>query len=76
MRHADSSSLADVVVEDERSLNLGGPDAVAARVDDVVHAACDPVVPVLVASAAISSEVVALFYVVIDQRFLSRAEAL
>ena len=69
MWHADNSSLADIVVEHERGLDLGGSDAVAAGVDDVVDAACDPVVPVLVASAAVTGEVVALFRAVIDRRF-------
>ena len=53
----DHGGLGDVVVRDQRALDLGGAEAVAADVDDVVDAAGDPVVAVLVAAAAVAGEV-------------------
>src|SRR5262249_4968700 len=46
-------------MRDQRGLDLGGAEPVAGDVDDVVDAASDPVVAVLVAPAAVAGEVLA-----------------
>ena len=53
----DDRGLGDMLVGDERAFDLGGADAVARDVDDVVNPAGDPVIAVLVAAAAIAGEV-------------------
>src|SRR5215208_6200379 len=54
---ADNRGLGDGQVPDERALDLGGRDAVARDVHNVVHTARDPEVPVLVAPCAVAGEV-------------------
>mmetsp|Transcript_11143 Transcript_11143/g.25229 ORF Transcript_11143/g.25229 Transcript_11143/m.25229 type:complete len:580 (+) Transcript_11143:1307-3046(+) len=54
---ADDSRLGALVVLDERALHLRGTDAVSGDVDDVVDAAGDPEVPILVAARAVTGEV-------------------
>src|SRR5262249_21782377 len=56
---ADRRSLGDGRVRDERALDLGGTDAMTGDVQDVVDAAHDPVVAVLVAPRAVAGEVAA-----------------
>ena len=46
-------------MRDQRALDFGGAHAVAGDVDDVVDAAGDPVVAVVVAAAAVAGEVLA-----------------
>src|SRR5689334_6192236 len=53
----DDRRLADLVVADERALDLHGREAVAADVDHVVHAPEDPEVALLVAPRAVAGEV-------------------
>jgi hypothetical protein len=50
-----AASATDVA--DERRLDLGGAHAVSGDVDDVVHAAEQPVVAVLVLASAVTGEV-------------------
>src|SRR6516165_10552656 len=59
MRKANDSSFRDVLVSDERALNLGCPHPVARDVDDIIDAPGDPVIPVAIASTAISGEIFA-----------------
>src|SRR5690606_29632604 len=57
VREAHDRGLGDAVVADQRALDLGGADAVAADVDHVVHAPGDPPVAVGVAARAVAGEV-------------------
>ena len=57
VRIADDGGLRHLVVGDQRRFDLGRAHAVAGDVDDVVDAAGDPVVAVLVAAAAVAGEV-------------------
>ena len=57
---ADHGRLGHVGMEHDGRLDLGGADAVARRVDDVVDPSGDPDVPVLVAPRAVARQVVAL----------------
>ena len=57
MRDADDRGLGDGFVGDEGAFDFGGAEAVAADVEDVVHAAGDPEVAVLVAAGAVAAEV-------------------
>jgi hypothetical protein len=57
---ADDSRFADGVVFDQRRFDLSRAQAVTRNVDDVVHAAADPVVAFGVARGAVAREVVAL----------------
>ncbi len=54
---ADDGSFGDGGVVDERALDFGGRDAVAADVHHVVDAAHEPEIAVLVAAAAVAGEV-------------------
>mmetsp|Transcript_9282 Transcript_9282/g.23225 ORF Transcript_9282/g.23225 Transcript_9282/m.23225 type:complete len:276 (+) Transcript_9282:2002-2829(+) len=60
VRRADNRGLHDIQMRDQRGFDLGGADAVARNVENVVHAADDPVVAVLVSPAAITRHVVAV----------------
>ena len=53
----DNRGLGDGPVPDQRALDLGGGDAVARNIHNVVDAAQDPEVPVLVAPGAVAGEV-------------------
>lgn len=55
----DNGSLGDGLVHDEGGFDLGGGETVSRDVDDVVDAATDPDVAVLVAGGTITGEVVA-----------------
>src|SRR5438093_492010 len=57
VRTAHDRGLRDLRVRDERALDLHRAEAVAGDVDDVVHAAHDPAVAVLVAPRAVAGEV-------------------
>jgi hypothetical protein len=57
VREAHDRSLGDRFVAHERALDLGGPEPVPAHVDDVVDAAEEPVVAVLVHARAVAGEV-------------------
>src|SRR5205085_7447575 len=57
VRIADDGGFGDLGVGDQRALDLGGAHAVAGDVDDVVDAAGDPVIAVLVAPGAVAGEV-------------------
>ena len=59
MWHPDDCCFGDFGVENERRLNLCGAHAVAADVDDVINAACNPIIAVGVAPCAVSSEIFA-----------------
>ena len=56
---ADDGGFRDFWVSDERGFDLHGAEAVAADVDDVVDAAHEPEVPVLIAPCAVAGEVAA-----------------
>ena len=60
VRIADDCRLGDLRVGAERTFDFGRPHAVTGDVDDVVDAAGDPVVTVLVAPAAVAGEVLVL----------------
>ncbi len=57
MRVADDGGLGHCGVLDQRAFHLGGAHAVAGYVNHVIDAACDPVIAVLVAAAAVAGEV-------------------
>src|SRR5690348_17300595 len=57
VRKADDRSLGDLRVRHERAFHLRGADAVTGDVDDVVDAAGDPVIAILVAAAAVAGKV-------------------
>src|SRR5207248_6763648 len=59
VREAHHRGLGDVVVRDQRALDLRRAQPVSADVDHVVDAAGDPVVTVFVAAAAVAGEVAA-----------------
>src|SRR5262249_20677364 len=59
VRIAYDRRLGDRLVGDQGALDLGGAQPVAGDVDDVVHAAGDPVVAVRIASRAVAGEVLA-----------------
>ena len=59
IRPSDHRRLRNRQVRDERRLDLGGRDVVAADQHDVVHPAQQPVVPVLVALGTVAGEVAA-----------------
>ena len=46
--------LSALGMQSQRALDLSCANSVTADIDDVIHSACDPVVAVLVPSAAIS----------------------
>jgi hypothetical protein len=48
-------------MQHQRRFDFGGAEAVTGNVDDVVHAAGDPVVAVLVAARAVAGEVQPLY---------------
>src|ERR1051325_2094928 len=50
-------SLGDLWMRDERALDLGGAEAVAGDIDDIVNATGDPVETVSVAARAVTGEV-------------------
>ena len=54
---ADHGRLGDVLVRDDRRLDLGGREPVAGDVDDVVDAPDHPDVAVLVAARRVADEV-------------------
>ena len=58
MREANDRRLRYLRAGNEGGLYLGGADAVAGRVDNVIDTAGDPVVALAVSSAAITGEVV------------------
>mmetsp|Transcript_21664 Transcript_21664/g.51386 ORF Transcript_21664/g.51386 Transcript_21664/m.51386 type:complete len:326 (+) Transcript_21664:42-1019(+) len=60
VREAHHRRLGDVGVQHDGRLDLGGADAVAGHVDDVVDAARDPVVAVGVAARAVARQVEAV----------------
>ena len=60
VRVAHDRRLGHLGVQDHGRLDLGGADAVAARVDHVVHAARDPDVAVLVAARPVAGHVIAV----------------
>lgn len=57
---ADDGSLGDGGVLDEGGLNLGGGEAVAGDVDDVVDAAADPVEALVVAGGTVTGKLTKL----------------
>ena len=57
VREGDDRRLGDRGMRDQRAFDFGGADAVAGDVDDVVDAAGDPVIAVLVAAAAVAGEI-------------------
>jgi hypothetical protein len=59
VREADDGGLSDRAMAYERTLDLGGTHAVTGDVDDVVHAAEQPVVAVLVHTGTVPGEVLA-----------------
>ena len=58
----NNCSLGTLGVQSECALHLGSPNSVPTDIDDIVHPACDPVVPILIPAAAISREVEALHF--------------
>ena len=56
IRDADHGGFADGLVLDEGGFDLGGREAVAGDVDDVVDTPADPVVAFVVAACAVASE--------------------
>ena len=59
VRITDHRGLGHLRMRDQSAFDLGGAHAVTGHVDDVIDAAGDPVVAVLVAAAAVTREVVA-----------------
>ena len=59
VRAADDRGFGDFGVRDQRALDLRRADAVAGDIHDVIHAAGDPPVAVLVAARAVAGEVLA-----------------
>ena len=59
MRKADDGGFRDLLVGNERALDLGRPHTMAGHVDYVVNAAGDPVISVGIAAAAIAGEILA-----------------
>ena len=59
VRIADDSSFRNFRMRNERALDFGGAEPMSGDVDDVVDAAGDPVVAVLVATAAVTREIFA-----------------
>jgi len=57
VRITDDRSLGDLWMRDERALDLGGAEAVAGDIDDIVDAAGDPVEAVGIAPRSVTSEV-------------------
>ena len=57
VRNGDDRGLGDERVGDQCAFDLGGADAVARHIDDVVDAAGDPVIIILVAAAAVAGKV-------------------
>src|ERR1044071_10114749 len=57
VRIANDRSLGDLWMRDERALDLGGAEAVAGDIDDIVDPAGDPVEPVSVAARAVTGDV-------------------
>lgn len=53
---ADNGGFGDGGVLDERGFDLGGGEAVAGDVDDVVDTSADPVVAVVVTSGSVAGE--------------------
>ncbi len=60
VRVTHDGRFGDEVVRDERRFDFGRAQAVTGDVQDVVHAARDPVVAVFVAPAAVTREILAL----------------
>ena len=56
---ADHGGLGNLLVQHQRALDFGRAHAVAGDIEHVVHAPGDPVVAVLVATGAVTGEVVA-----------------
>ena len=59
VRIADDGGLRHFRMRDQRAFDFGGAEAMAGDVDDVVDAAGDPVIAVVVAAAAVAGEVLA-----------------
>ena len=59
---ADDGSFGHALVKHQRRFDLGGADAMARAVHHVVDAACQPIVSVFVAFAAVAGEVVAFVH--------------
>ena len=57
VRQADGRGLGHGRVADQRRFDLGRAQAIAGDLDDVVHAADDPVVAVLVALGRVAGQV-------------------
>ena len=59
VRIADHGGFGDFRMRNECAFDFGGAEAVAGDVDDIIDAAGDPVIAVLVAAAAVAGEVLA-----------------
>ena len=57
VRKAHDRRFRDLRMRDQRAFDLRGADAMARDVDDIVDAAGDPVIAVLVAAAAVAGEI-------------------
>ncbi len=57
MRIADDGCFRHVVMQDERALNFSGTHPVPRHVQDIIDAARDPVVPILIAATSITRKV-------------------
>ncbi len=60
MRCANNGSLGDFWMCDEGAFDFGCSHPVAGHVDNIIHATCDPIIPIFVTSAAITCEVLAM----------------
>jgi hypothetical protein len=56
VRHADDGRLGDGIVLDQRRLDLGRRQPVAANVDDVIDSAADPVEALVVTPGTVAGE--------------------
>src|SRR5690606_41341255 len=60
VRVADHSRFADLGMADQRAFDFGCAHAVAGYVDHVIDATGDPQIAILVAAAAVATEIIAL----------------
>ena len=59
MRETDNRGFGNFGVQHQRALDLGGAEPVPRDVDDVIHAAGNPVIALLVPAAAVAGEIFA-----------------
>ena len=54
---ADNRSLGNGGMGNKRAFDFGGAKAVARDVDDIINAACDPIIAIFIAAATIPGKI-------------------